>query len=100
MNWHSRRLLLVPLRWPNIPPRGVWTLGFAAICLAWVGLRVAVARQTGQAVPTQETPREQYLNARPGVEYLGDEVCRACHPSEYGSFKQTGMGRSVSLPST
>jgi hypothetical protein len=57
------------------------------------------ARQTAQAAPAQEKPSPQYLNAQPGVEYVGDETCRACHPSEYESFKQTGMGRSVSLPS-
>lgn len=41
----------------------------------------------------------QYLNENEGVEYVGDESCRACHASQYDSFKGTGMGRSMSLPS-
>jgi len=39
-----------------------------------------------------------YLNTRPGVEYVGDEACRQCHLSKYESFKKTGMGRSMSRP--
>jgi hypothetical protein len=39
-----------------------------------------------------------YLNTRPGVEYVGDEVCRKCHLARYESFKRTGMGRSMCLP--
>jgi hypothetical protein len=39
-----------------------------------------------------------YLNTRPGVEYVGDEACRQCHLAKYESFKRTGMGRSMSRP--
>jgi hypothetical protein len=60
---------------------------------------MAKARPAGQLPAAQEKPSQQYLNAQPGVEYVGDEVCRACHPSQSETFKQTGMGRSVSLPS-
>jgi Tfp pilus assembly protein PilF len=83
----------------NIPGRGMWMVGLVAIGLLCAGLRMAEARQTGQVVPAQATPSETYLNARPGVEYLGDESCRKCHSTIYEQFKQTGMGRSVSLPS-
>ncbi|MBI1941748.1 MAG: tetratricopeptide repeat protein [Acidobacteria bacterium] len=38
------------------------------------------------------------MNAQPGVEYVGDEACRTCHPDQYESFKKTGMGRSMSVP--
>ena len=38
-------------------------------------------------------PTVDYLNTRPGVEYVGDEACRQCHLSKYESFKKTGMGR-------
>jgi hypothetical protein len=40
----------------------------------------------------------EYLNAAPEVAYVGDALCRGCHPSEYASFKRTGMGRSMRLP--
>jgi hypothetical protein len=74
-------------------------VGLALISLACGDFRMAEAQQAGQAVRAQETPAAHYLNAQPGVEYVGEEVCRSCHPSEYASFKQTGMGRSVSIPS-
>ena len=35
----------------------------------------------------------------PGWSIVGDESCRKCHSSIYEQFKQTGMGRSVSIPS-
>src|SRR4029077_6383370 len=50
--------------------------------------------------PHSPKPPDQYLNAQPGVEYLGDEACRKCHSSIYAQFKQTGMGRSVSIPAS
>jgi Tetratricopeptide repeat len=75
----------------------IWLIGFAVIALLCAGLRMAEAN--GQTVPVQPTPPEQYLNARAGVEYVGDESCRKCHSTIYAQFKQTGMGRSVSIPS-
>jgi tetratricopeptide repeat protein len=79
--------------------RGRWMAGVAAIGLLCVGFRLAEARQNVQAVPVLPTPPQQYRNARPGVQYLGDEACRKCHSTIYSEFKQTGMGRSVSVPS-
>lgn len=76
-----------------------WIVGSAAIALLCIGFRMAEARQNGQATAVQPSPPQQYLNTRPGVEYLGDEACRKCHSSIYAEFKQTGMGRSVSIPS-
>jgi TolA-binding protein len=80
--------------------RLIWIVGFAAICLACASLRIAEARQNLQEGAAQATPVQQYLNTRPGVEYIGDESCRKCHASVYETFKQTGMGRSVSIPSS
>jgi hypothetical protein len=88
MFWFLRRYL-----------RGICLVGFAAIALLCAGLRLAEAFQNGQKVPVQPTPPDQYLNARVGVEYVGDESCRKCHSTIYAQFKQTGMGRSVSIPS-
>ena len=99
MSWRARCFSNIPFCQPKILLRVIWTVGFAVFCLVCTTLRMAKARQTGQPPPVQEKPSEQYLNTQPGVEYVGDEVCRACHPSEFETFKQTGMGRSVSLPS-
>jgi cytochrome c-type biogenesis protein CcmH/NrfG len=99
MNWSARCFSNMPFCRPKILLCVIWTVGFAVFCLVCTTSRIAKARQTGQPPSVQEKPSGQYLNAQPGVEYVGDEVCRACHPSEFETFKQTGMGRSVSLPS-
>ena len=76
------------------------TIGLAAICLLCIELGTAARaqnQQAAQAAPTKIS--EQYANTRAGLEYVGDEACRNCHSSIYESFKQTGMGRSTSVPS-
>src|SRR5277367_568757 len=79
--------------------RGTWMVALAAITLLMAGLHIAEARQNGQAVPVPQAPPAQDLNARAGVQYLGDEACRKCLSSIYADFRRTGMGRSVSVPS-
>jgi len=95
----SRHHWIVPSRWRGTPFHGMCVVALALISLDCVGFRTAHAQQASQAVSAQEKQPDHYLNAQPGVEYVGDEACRSCHPSEYSSFKQTGMGRSVSVPS-
>jgi hypothetical protein len=99
MNCFRRHHWFVSSRWADMPFHGIWAVGLMVISLAWGEIRTAEAQQAGQALRNQEIPAARYLNAQPGVEYVGDEACRSCHPSEYSSFKQTGMGRSVSVPS-
>jgi tetratricopeptide repeat protein/cytochrome c554/c'-like protein len=82
----------------HISVGAIWIIGFAAIALLCTGVRKANARQNEKAIPAQPT-QPQYLNARPGVEYVGDEACGKCHSTIYAEFKRTGMGRSVSVPS-
>lgn len=36
-----------------------------------------------------------YLNAKPGVAYVGDEACARCHPSIAATFAKHPMGRSL-----
>jgi Tetratricopeptide repeat len=98
MNRSTKRLLMVAFLPPKIRLRGIQVVGLAAICLVCAGLRGAEGRQTG-VEPAPASPSGQYLNARAGVEYIGDEACRKCHSTIYAQFKQTGMGRSVSVPS-
>jgi hypothetical protein len=94
-----RHLSFVFSYWADMSFHKICGAGLALISLAWGNFRIAGAQQTDQGVRAQETSAAQYLNAQPGVEYVGEEVCRSCHPSEYTSFKQTGMGRSVAIPS-
>ncbi len=57
-----------------------------------------VARERWRAVPdglarvAAETP---YLNARPGVAFVGDEVCARCHGEIAADFRRHPMGRSL-----
>jgi hypothetical protein len=99
MNCFARRRLVVPLRFPGFPLSEVSAIGLTTVFLIGAATRIADAHQTAQAPPTQETPSPQYLNAQPAVDYVDDEVCQNCHPSEYQTFKKTGMGRSASIPS-
>jgi tetratricopeptide repeat protein/cytochrome c554/c'-like protein len=99
MNWFTRRRVAVPLRLPGFPLGEVRTVALAAVFLIWAATRIAQAHQTAQAPPSQETPSPRYLNAQPGVDYVGDEACQNCHLSEYQTFKKTGMGRSAAIPS-
>jgi hypothetical protein len=45
-----------------------------------------------------EEERPNYLNVRPGVNYLGSKACAPCHKDIYNHFVRTEMGRSMSLP--
>ena len=99
MNLFAWRRLVVPLRLPDFPISELSAIGLAAVFLIWAATRIADAHQTAQGPPTQETSLPQYLNAQPAVDYVDDEVCQNCHPSEYQTFKKTGMGRSASIPS-
>lgn len=45
---------------------------------------IALTLVTGKAVAQQ---------------YVGDRLCQGCHPAESRAFRQTGMGRSMSVPS-
>lgn len=99
MKWRFSHSWMTPIcRWAN-SARGALLVGLATTCLLCSGLQTAEQLQNNKAVSTQTTSAEHYLNTRPGVEYVGDVACRTCHSSIYQSFKQTGMGRSVSVPS-
>lgn len=49
--------------------------------------------------PATSATDAESLNTRPGVKYVGDEACLPCHQDKFDSFKRTGMGRSMSIPS-
>ena len=41
-----------------------------------------------------------YLNAKPGVEYVGSRACAGCHAKIYQSYTTTAMGRSMDRASS
>jgi predicted negative regulator of RcsB-dependent stress response len=61
------------------------------------------ANSAGSSAPGNHAPQNlspaNYQNSDPSVAYVGDEPCKACHLDIYASFKKTGMGRSIALPS-
>jgi Tetratricopeptide repeat len=97
MNRRATLTLLFPGNTFSLSRR--WTISFAAMALVCAAFCIAEARQNGEKSPVQPASPQKYLNARSGVEYFGDEACRKCHSAIYAQFKQTGMGRSVSVPS-
>ena len=82
---------------PRLP--GKKGLGGAAICLILVAAVRTRSQDTTRDLGSEKSQTPAYLNAQPGVDYVGDEVCEGCHPAQYKEFKQTGMGRSISVPS-
>ncbi len=74
-----------------------WARARARIWLAAVILGVAAGCLRAAASAQDDSPH--LLNAAPGVAYVGDDACRACHADIFDSFKRTGMGRSISVPS-
>jgi hypothetical protein len=69
------------------------TIVICLIVLTFTCLAVAARRAM-----EQDQSSTEYLNAQPGVAYVGDEACRECHEPQYKDFKKTGMGRSLSIP--
>jgi hypothetical protein len=70
--------------------------GLAVIWMAPSGGRQSPA----QGTPGADAPRSgrfstPYLNARPGVKYVGPRVCAGCHRDIYSRFRQHPMGQSL-----
>lgn len=93
------RAILSRLRWGTFISRGIFLVAPPAICLILAALSDARAGQNTQTASVASTA-PQYANTKSGVEYVGDEACRACHSTIYTTFKQTGMGRSTTIPSS
>jgi tetratricopeptide (TPR) repeat protein len=68
---------------------------FAVICLSVVSLSFLSATDNPSKTPAAGTSNSGHTVD----DFVGDEACRNCHSSIYSTFKQTGMGRSTSIPS-
>lgn len=47
-----------------------------------------------------DSPETPYLNARPGVAYMGDTACVSCHKEISASYRKHPMGRSLAALAT
>jgi hypothetical protein len=65
---------------------------------AWAPLGLG-RNEPGVAANSLHTKLVPYLNARPGVRYVGSKACARCHAEIYRSYVKTLMGRSMALPS-
>lgn len=54
---------------------------------------------SGHQPALSSTTKTSSVGGHPTDDFVGDDACRNCHSSIYDSFKQTGMGRSTSVPS-
>jgi hypothetical protein len=61
----------------------------------WLAGRRAKARPASVVVQAGTWPESPWLNARPGVKYVGDAVCARCHADISETFRTHPMGRSL-----
>jgi hypothetical protein len=59
---------------------------------------LAARREPRSVLGSMETDDVKYLNAAPGVGYVGSQVCQTCHETIYKQYIRTDMARSMSLP--
>lgn len=68
---------------------------------AWKWWPRGTGSVTKRSSPIPEDPRLTYdtpfLNAKPGVKYVGDEACAGCHRDLAQSYHNHPMGRSLTL---
>jgi hypothetical protein len=78
----------------EVKPHNSGSLYFAlCILVAWCS---PLAAHTAGKTASRQEPF--YLNTRPGVGYVGSEVCARCHTSLYDHYIRTAMGRSMTSP--
>lgn len=70
--------------------------GFLILPLVFVVCAMAVAGQRPHG--TRSMVAVSYLNAKPGIEYVGSKVCAECHADIYHEYVRTAMGRSMTTP--
>ncbi len=68
---------------------------YFALCILVAWRSPLAAHTDGQTASHQAA---FYLNTRPGVGYVGSEVCARCHTSIHDDYLRTTMGRSMTLP--
>jgi hypothetical protein len=94
------------LRWKLITLLGIGILVALVLWVAapWKAGRRWAPQQAEPAGTNLPDPRlafeTPYRNVRPDVQYIGDEACASCHPTETTSFRQHPMGRSAALLTT
>jgi Tfp pilus assembly protein PilF len=80
-------------------PRSYVVACAAAVVLAALGVVAWKYRHPAEDGDTGPRPRQPFhspfLNVAPGVAYVGDRACAACHPTESTDYRHHPMGRSI-----
>jgi Flp pilus assembly protein TadD len=91
-------------KWLAVAVGGLLAAIIVGISWAWW-----IARHSkipGQPPPRAEAPDPRltyptpYQNVRPEVKYVGDQVCRDCHPRHFADCQQHPMGRAMAPVAT
>ncbi len=61
----------------------------------WPTVHFSSKRPASLARQALSWPQSPWLNARPGVKYVGDAACTHCHPDIAETFRRHPMGRSL-----
>ncbi len=70
-------------------------VGGVVLALAGCGAKQVPAPSGPPPVPPPPRSSSPYRNTRDEARYLGSKACTACHPAETDSYRETGMGRSL-----
>jgi tetratricopeptide (TPR) repeat protein len=71
-------------------------VGLGIAGLIWPAVRnSSIARPTSLARQAASWPQSPWLNARPGVKYVGDAACARCHSDIADTYRRHSMGRSL-----
>jgi hypothetical protein len=73
----------------------VLVVGLGIARALWPAGRSPSARPASFARQAGSWPQSPWLNARPGVNYVGDAVCARCHTDIAETFSRHPMGRSL-----
>jgi len=75
-------------------------VGGAAGWTLWQAQRGRTGSSAIGSPRTREWPQTPWRNARPGIEYVGDEECARCHAAIAETFRRHPMGRSLAPVAT
>ena len=70
-----------------------------ALLLAVILYSTIFCNQETKKVSENKTALTEYASLNDSVKYVGMQVCAQCHPDQYKTFIETGMGKSFDIAS-
>lgn len=78
---------------------GLAALVMLGLIIKWYLLTPIDSQPKKETFPLSPISDSPFLNTKSGAQYVGSTSCISCHEKEHQSFRQTGMGRSMTLVS-